>query len=568
MNPTTHPSAINTTSFPTRCRDASCPDAFFKVNRSPLADLPSSRSPDSRLRSTIRKLGNVAAALTAATLLSACSGPGIVDRTGPAVRDSAPFTVTLDGNIEEWPADIAAIADENYLYLRMRIAGEPFTLQTAPETTAIWIDADANAATGKREFFGPEGAAPTGEQTLGVDLEFQFSPIDFAKGTLRRGVAISTIARDGSRTKVARTSHDDFAFAPTYAAQWYEVRIARHLVASLPANTAFTSRGKISGGVMILNNTGTVEGFSPLFATNAPARSAARPLLAATIPQKPDDAIRVISYNVLRSAPMTKPDGFKAIFQATNPDVILVQEWEADADALKGWFTAMLPPGSAATSAEAWHAVAAEGTIATGGGVGIISRFPLAFLDLGIMEAPNDKGDMKPVRSVSAIADTPWGRMLLTSTHLKCCGSSGSWEDTQRLEEARILATRTRRVLQGENVPYRVIAGDMNLVGSRPPLDVLRLGISHTATDLTPIDARVLGDRAFYTWAENKNDFTPGRLDYILAGTDTMQVLNAFILDTTRLDEASLARTGLAATDSLASDHLPVIVDLKPMKTK
>jgi prophage tail gpP-like protein len=42
------------------------------------------------------------------------------------------------------------------------------------------------------------------------------------------------------------------------------------------------------------------------------------------------------------------------------------------------------------------------------------------------------------------------------------------------------------------------------------------------------------------------------------------RAVNTFILDTTRLGEESLARLGLDATDSAATDHRPVIVDLAP----
>jgi hypothetical protein len=38
------------------------------------------------------------------------------------------------------------------------------------------------------------------------------------------------------------------------------------------------------------------------------------------------------------------------------------------------------------------------------------------------------------------------------------------------------------------------------------------------------------------------------------------------VLDTARLSDASLARLGLDRADSQASDHLPIIVDIRPRR--
>lgn len=40
----------------------------------------------------------------------------------------------------------------------------------------------------------------------------------------------------------------------------------------------------------------------------------------------------------------------------------------------------------------------------------------------------------------------------------------------------------------------------------------------------------------------------------------------AFVLDTSRLGERSLARLGMDSTDTDASDHKPVVVDLVPTR--
>ena len=81
-------------------------------------------------------------------------------------------------------------------------------------------------------------------------------------------------------------------------------------------------------------------------------------------------------------------------------------------------------------------------------------------------------------------------------------------------------------------------------------------------SDLTAAQPRVLGDRAFYTWRNDKSLFQPGRLDWLVCSGATLRAANAFVLDTARLADGVLERVGLRRNDSLCSDHLPVVVDV------
>jgi exonuclease III len=109
-----------------------------------------------------------------------------------------------------------------------------------------------------------------------------------------------------------------------------------------------------------------------------------------------------------------------------------------------------------------------------------------------------------------------------------------------------------------------VIGGDWNLVGSREPLDIARGGADLDNSELDVARALVLGDAAMYTWRDAATGFPPGRLDVIVYSDSSAEVVNAFVLDTGRLADRALARMGLDRTDSRASDHLPVVVDLRP----
>jgi hypothetical protein len=110
----------------------------------------------------------------------------------------------------------------------------------------------------------------------------------------------------------------------------------------------------------------------------------------------------------------------------------------------------------------------------------------------------------------------------------------------------------------------RIIAGDYNLVGSRAPLDVLRADLDIGGMQLVPVETMVLGDAAIYTWFSPQSEFSAGRLDWGIAGSTGAQIVNAFVLDARRLTDRALGAMGLDRGDTAASDHLPLVVDLRP----
>jgi endonuclease/exonuclease/phosphatase family metal-dependent hydrolase len=112
----------------------------------------------------------------------------------------------------------------------------------------------------------------------------------------------------------------------------------------------------------------------------------------------------------------------------------------------------------------------------------------------------------------------------------------------------------------------RLIAGDFNLVGTRTPLDAMRAGLDADGSELAVAQTDVLGDHALYTWSDHKTEFPDGRLDYLIYSDASADAANAFVLDTRRLSDRTLAKLGLDRTDTGASDHLPVVVDLMPKK--
>ncbi len=467
-----------------------------------------------------------------------------------ALSTTEPVTasIVLDGDTAEWSPSAAAYADEHYLYTRFTISGEQITLQAAPSTVVLFIDADASESTGYKR-------ADAALKGMGIDLEVLFSPPS-ARGR-GMGVEISAIATDGKRTKVSSEDYD-FVFAPTYASSWYEARLCRTPddKAGLPM-TGLLGPGTIKGVAAVVDDAGKVTmACEPFVLTTDEVCEGGKKLKSASIPGKPANSVRVVSWNIELSKPMETPAPFARIIKALNPDIILLQEWEkGDASLVKQWFTSHV--------GGEWNITKAPGDMSNGGGVAIASRFTLTDIEGDVLTARfrnnNRDNEDKPIRFVSTVANSPIGPMLVGSMHLKARGAKDSVEDRRRMAEARSINTF---VAGQSNVPLRVLGGDLNLVGSRPPLDVLRAGLDSDGSDLNTVDAHVLGDDALYTWKDFGGNFTPGRLDWLVYSDASLTTVNTFVLDTRRIAVELLPPLGLEKADSAATDHLPVVADL------
>jgi endonuclease/exonuclease/phosphatase family metal-dependent hydrolase len=267
--------------------------------------------------------------------------------------------------------------------------------------------------------------------------------------------------------------------------------------------------------------------------------------------------------NVLWASPMISPPPFVRLMNTIDADVWLFQEWDirerdqpripvADVEA---WLEDNLAPKSD------WTVIAGDQR-----GVLIASRLPLR--PQGPIEikatAIGDRRAMieRSVRYVAGVVETPGGEILLGNIHLKCCGGRGDSEDRQRIAEATAVSVALDEALSRSEAPGVVLGGDFNLVGSPIPLAILKNGLDPSGIDLKSVDASVLGDNARYTWTEAGSRFPAGRLDYVLRSPSSLDVAGSWILDTARLSDESLSAMGLERSDSAATDHRPIIVDL------
>jgi len=349
----------------------------------------------------------------------------------------------------------------------------------------------------------------------------------------------------------------DLVFAPTYAARDFELRVSRR-VRGRPGLSAALADGTVSARLIGVGGDGSLRWSKSLGSVDLPPLAPVPERFRATIPGRPDDAVRVVSWNVRFATPQRRPAPFARVLHALAPDVVLVQEWEkATASELRAWFETHL--------GGVWHAVDSAGW-----GVAVVARGPLERLGPARIERPEDApaDRFRPdqaLRLSAAIVQTRLGPLAAASMHLKCCGPAGGPQDRARIAEARAIRATLRRALAalgGGGPVVRVIGGDLNLVGSRTPLDVLRRGLAAGGGDLAIARTDVLGDRALYTWRGAGSRYSPGRLDFLLYGG--AEEVAAFVVDPSRLPDGVLASSGLRRDDAAASDHLALVLDVRP----
>lgn len=476
--------------------------------------------------------------LASSTILVTCS----ISPAAWSLDDPPP--IRLDGRFDDWAsAPSAAFATGEYVYFRLDL-NEAFTLQNDARTTRLLLDVDGKATTGRGD--------GEGDARLGVDVEILLSPPAdaSAKKPTRSGLELRHYDDAGLFTKV---SHADlgFAFAPTFASNRYEFRIARNTTLKEPAGSRYRSSEKLRARFTIAGASGvTFE--SPVLDVALPAANSPTP--GAVLPPRADGAVRIVSWNVEWEAPEKNPVAFRRMLGAIDADVLHLQEWRIDEKGLEAWFSANLP------SPTPWRAHTFKDL-----GVSIVTRLPMTPLTTQRL-MPSRQVDGKasqPIRFVAARIETPIGPLLSGSMHLKCCGGKDTYEDRLRMAQTESIRDFVRDALAAEHALSPVLSGDMNLVGTFDPLAKLGSGLDSDGSDLAAADAMTLGANAGYTWSDAESPFSPGRLDYLLHPDARTEVAAAFVLDASTLSPDALARAGLEPSDARASDHLPLVVDLK-----
>lgn len=492
------------------------------------------------------ELGCLMSGLIAGCLLVAgCGVEGHSQLAPPRVEDEGAATdaMMLDGQFADWDAEERGWSDGRWLWLRFVPETRPTqAIQAASYTTRIRIDADLDARTGAEIAYPRSGNEAIGVQPQGVDLLIEFSPVN-EQGGIGIGSGVRVFDTGGDERSIGHNAIG-MACLPTYSSAQYEMRIDRLAAQSgvLPES------GMIEVVVDQVDETGKTLWWEK-FVVELPQRDARETLRDLEMPAKAAGGVRVMSANVLYSSPLQEPESFKRILDSAQPDVILYQEWfRAERAQVEAWVGRYAGP---------------EWTLHfpnERGGVAIATRHPIVkAYDETLLLADGERS----TRVCAALIDTDAGELLAISVHLKCCGAAGSEEDLTRIDQAKAINAFVDQVHAQHPEAMVIIGGDYNLVGSRVPLEVMARGLGIGGDDLDAVAPGVLGDSTLVTWVDEKSRFSPGRLDWMLYDDSRSLLVEAFMIDTRVLSDASLSAMGLERGDSRASDHLPMIVDLK-----
>jgi endonuclease/exonuclease/phosphatase family metal-dependent hydrolase len=507
---------------------------------------------------TVRRhpLSAASASMAVATLL------GIV---ATSVAQPAPPAFSIDGEFDEWRAlpplvedprgdaagsqvdivDITAVrgrADGRHLSLLVEVVDEA-CLQGLDRPLELMLDADGDPGTG----------AAT-DLLRGLDLIVVFSPVDQRRPD-RPGQAVGLEVFGVDARQAPNAYALDLHFAPSHASDRFEIRLERG--SDLPGVGRVLAGRRVTGRLIQRAADGsTIELTEPFTVEMPPLETAPPPAIASDAdPLAPRaGALRVMSWNAEQGVMIRKSRETGRLIAATEPDILLLQEF----------------PGNApATDLERILEGATEDdwTVHLGRGGGnlrcvVATRLPGAVVtDLDPLPLPDTPN--RDVRTAARMIEHAGGRVLALSVHLKCCGRPGDSSDLRRIEEAEAIRDAMAAVIAREKPDAVVIAGDLNLVGSRTPLNVIASGLDVDRSDLLIVDARQPGPGATNaTWYDEGSPFTPGRLDFVLVSDGSLTPATALVLNGRHmLGEAWTAR-GLQPDDTLVSDHFPILVDL------
>jgi endonuclease/exonuclease/phosphatase family metal-dependent hydrolase len=469
--------------------------------------------------------------------------------------------IVIDGDFADWQSapvlssndhvpeakyldlrEVRGTADGARLHL-MFVLGEVTNLQMMNGTLRLVLDGDGASATGE-EISG----------LVGADMLLDFS---FPNGSGSRQGIMLRMAGDTSY----RTSYDvHLEYAPTHASDRFEIRLRREPGGALAGR-------RVGGRLAAIDvNNQEVDALGP-FALNLPqAEARSAPVARDVLVRSPRTDLRIVTWNVGSRTPLLSPDPFRRMMSAAAPDVILLDELAPAIDAAA--LRALLPESGA------WEIV-----LGTGGGrqrTAVASRLPLesapslqhaAYPDsladlVGLpmvrqMEQDLRTAERDGIPTTGAIVTERGKRILLVPLDFMCCGALGGAEDRARIMTADAVQKAVREAIRALDLDGVIVGGDLNLVGSRLPLDVLLRGLDPAGGDLEPVAAVTPDRESVSTW-RSPGPFPPGRLDWILFSPSSLELVGAFVFN-----GAALEGAGLDPNDAAVTDHLPVVADLR-----
>lgn len=408
------------------------------------------------------------------------------------VPHTAPADVFLppaiDGDFRDWEDDgspVIAVACADRIYLRISLS-EPAVLQDASDVV-IYYDTDDDPSTGLPVY------------GLGAEIRWDAG--------LRSGTSYAA-GPDGLTGRTIRQADLGLRAAPVLDSADFELSIERSGSGAGSCRVAVERHGEFLGAAAATyRETRVVRSLSP---TRAPYTD-----------------LRVVAYNVLDDDlldRLDKKDAFLAEFAALQPDVVCLSEvYNHDAEATRARVAEALPYMLHASGDQRTDFRRVRDNR-------IVSRFPIVF------SRTRDRFHAARVRSDSGGVD-----LMIIAAHLTCCSFSAARE-SEMGEIGAFVAELRAGLLTGvpSDIPV-ILAGDLNLVRWDTQA-FLRL---QQETGLQPITALHLDTLEDHTWRNDAESFSPGRLDYILAGPGLVE-----------------RRAFVYKSENQPSDHFPLVADL------
>ncbi len=477
------------------------------------------------------------------------------------VAEAGARAVVIDGAFEDWDQAFTtiaapAVADRSLgaaaalwqpdaLYLNVSLNALR-NLQSMPATLAVVFLASPGAVSRARY---------RGRDAVWV---LEFSPPNSGadrSGAGRSGARMRAAQNDGWQHEADTLAGTGVLSAPTFSSNRFEIRIPRSVI---PAGAAALALAHWDDRRPV-EWSATVE-LSAIATAPAPA-----PRLRPALERPAGSALRVLSWNV-------GGEGFEPHLRTL---AAMAGRWQIDLLLLDE-----APPGLGAGLRDAlpsgWSVVAGtsggrqRGVLASAHPLLPVPEFThLAYPDEALelvsregtefMRRDLSRAGQEGVAAAGAVLELGDRRWLLVSADLQCCGRDGSVEDRMRVHQAGAIRNAIERVAASRpGLSGVLFGGDLNLVGSRTPLEILAGRPDAAAGVLEPVRALQLDGLSNHTWGPAGERFPPGRLDFLLH-SPALEVIGAVVLDPADLsaDERLLAE--LAA----ASDHHPVVVDFR-----
>ncbi|MEO0481777.1 MAG: alkaline phosphatase D family protein [Planctomycetota bacterium] len=453
----------------------------------------------------------------------------------------------VDGSFNDWDVDGPIDVDTSHVYVRFTMP-EECTLLSVDQTIRVAVDLD-----------GSNGTGQTVEGIDGADLLFEFNPSVQGRDArkYRYLPRVFTLPAGSERGEID-IEQTGLQFQPTHASRNFELRFAAdmrnvatevRMAQGRSAEVAVTMQRR-SGGEKTELCRGEVV--VPADELNFDPR-------AVQSIDKDPESIRVMSWNVLWASPQDdeRRAKFSRVFRALQPDIVLIQEWDRtrySEGELAEWFHENV-------DSEVEWSTMVTGIQDFGQGTAVVSRHPFAAKGPAHLPVEAGRWDF-PMRFASAVIETPQGRVLAGSAHLKASGSLGSDEDQRRLAEVRAANYLIRGMAAASQPDLIVLGGDLNMNGTTEVARLLWRDLDLDRSPLMRAQPSQLGDPALvYTFG---NGPSKARFDFLGYSDINADVTKTFVFDTELLSDDALALYGVESLDAHGSDHLPVVLDLRP----